>query len=315
MRDLKICLFTRDSVARLGSVIDNQVYDLTLTYAAYLHAENKGNNLYTLAKTIVPDTLEYFLLAGTHSIEQVRKSLDYVVSEKITTGLQGELICHPLDEVRLLAPIHTGTKVICFGDTFVSHYMTGKKLPEGFDENHPGVFYKMSQVVVGMDDTILIPKAHKGHVVGGTELTVVIGKEGRNIEEDEAEDYIWGYTIMNDVTLREQLNYMLGPTPKVFDTSAPIGPWIVPKDQIPNPLDLSLKLRISGHLDQDGSTNLMKFPIANLISVISKWHTLRPGDILATGDVGSKYPLNDQDVVEAEVGNIGVLRNYVKKEV
>ena len=120
---------------------------------------------------------------------------------------------------------------------------------------------------------------------------------------------------MNDVTLREQLNYMLGPTPKVFDTSAPIGPWIVPKDQIPNPLDLSLKLRISGHLDQDGSTKLMKFPIANLISVISKWHTLRPGDILATGDVGSKYPLNDQDVVEAEVGNIGVLRNYVKKEV
>ena len=107
---------------------------------------------------------------------------------------------------------------------------------------------------------------------------------------------------MNDVTLREQLNYMLGPTPKVFDTSAPIGPWIVPKDQIPNPLDLSLKLRISGHLDQDGSTKLMKFPIANLISVISKWHTLRPGDILATGDVGSKYPLNDQDVVEAEVG-------------
>ena len=69
MRDLKICLFSNNSQPRLGSVIDDQVYSLTLTYAAYLHAENQGNNLYTLAKTIVPDDLEYFLSAGTHSIE------------------------------------------------------------------------------------------------------------------------------------------------------------------------------------------------------------------------------------------------------
>ena len=312
MRELKICVYSQNSQIRLGSVIDDQIYDLTSTYAAYLRAENNGNNLYALAKTVVPDNLKHFLLAGTHSIEQVRKSLDYVVSEQVTTGLGGELISYSIDDVQLVAPIHTGTKVICFGDTFESHY-SNKKLPEGFDPSHPGVFYKMSQVVIGMDDTIMIPKYHTGPIVGGTELTIVIGKEGRNISEEDAEDYIWGYTIMNDVTLRG-INFMLGPTPKVFDTSAPIGPWIVPKDQIPNPLDLSLILRIGDKVCQDGSTKLLRYSLAQLISVISKWHTLRPGDILATGDVGSQDSFKDHDVVEAEISNIGTLRNYVKKE-
>ena len=312
MRELKICLYSQDSHIRLGSVVNDQVYDLALTYAAYLHAENDGDDSYALAKTIVPDNLEHFLSSGTHCIEQVRKSLDYVVSEQVSVGLIGESISFSIGDVQLVAPIHTGTKVICFGDTFKSHY-ANKKLPEGFDPNHPGVFYKMTQVVIGMGDTIIIPKHHTGPIVGGTELTIVIGREGRNIPEEDAEDYIWGYTIMNDVTLRG-INYMLGPTPKVFDTSAPIGPWIVPKDQISNPLNLSLKLRIGDKVCQDGSTNLLKFSLSKLISVISKWHTLRPGDVLATGDIGSQDSFKDRDVVEAEISNIGVLRNFVRKE-
>ena len=185
MRELKICLYVQDSKIRLGSVINDRVYDLALTYAAYLYAENDGDDSYALAKTIVPDSLKNFLSSGTHCVEQVRKSLDYVVSEQVSVGRVGESISYSIDDVKLVAPIHTGTKVICFGDTFESHY-ANKKMPEGFDPNHPGVFYKMSQVVVGMDDTIMIPKYHTGPIVGGTELTIVIGKEGRNIRSFES---------------------------------------------------------------------------------------------------------------------------------
>ena len=100
----------------------------------------------------------------------------------------------------------------------------------------------MSQVVVGPDEWVIIPKHHQEPVVGGSELTVVFGKTGRSLSEGHAEEYIWGYTILNDVTLRGRP----GPTHKVFESSAPVGPWIVPKDQVADPHGLSLTLRING---------------------------------------------------------------------
>ena len=199
--------------------------------------------------------------------------------------------------------------MICLGDTFVSHLKVGgHPVPDHF-----GLFYKMSQVVVGPDEHVVIPKHHEGPTVYGTELTLVIGKEGRSIPEDRAQDYIWGYTILNDVTMRE-LEPQLGPTNKVFETSAPVGPWIVPADQIAAPQDLKLTFRINGRQVQDGTTRDIRFPLLYMVSEVSKWHTLRPGDIIATGDVGATEPINPGDIMEAEVEGIGVLRNPVKLE-
>ena len=169
----------------------------------------------------------------------------------------------------------------------------------------------MSQVVAGPDEWVIVPKHyHPDPMVYDTELTVVIGKAGMSIPEEQAEDHIWGYTVLNDVTMRGR------PTPshKVFDTCAPVGPWIVPKDQIADPQNLRLRLRVNGEQVQDDTTANMIFKIPQMVAEVSKWLTLNPGDIIATGDVGATTHLKPGDVMEAEVEGVGVLRNPVKLE-
>ena len=100
----------------------------------------------------------------------------------------------------------------------------------------------------------------------------------------------------------------------MFDTSAPVGPWIVPKDQIADPQDLKLSFRLNGKQVQDGSTRDMRFSIPYMVAEVSKWHTLSPGDIIATADLGATEPVKPGDIMEAEVEGIGVLRNPVKLE-
>ena len=192
------------------------------------------------------------------------------------------------------------------GGTFISHMVIAQREPHDF----PVPFYKMSQVVVGPEEWVVIPKHHPEPVIGGTELTVVIGKRGRSIPETQTEAYIWGYTILNDVTLRGQLS----PIHKVFDTSAPTGPWIVPRDQVRDPQNLRLTFRINGRQVQDGNTSNMIASIPAMVAEVSKWVTLNPGDIIATGDVGATEFLKPGDIMEAEVEGIGVLRNPIKLE-
>ncbi len=188
----------------------------------------------------------------------------------------------------------------------MSHLEIARTEPHEF----PIPFYKMSQVVVGPDEWVVIPKHHPEPVVGGTELTVVIGKAGRSIPVDDVEEHIWGYTVFNDVTLRGEPN----PVHKVFETSAPTGPWIVPKDQVADPQNLALILRINGVQVQIGNTRDMLASIPAMVAEVSKWVTLNPGDIVATGDLGSNDFLGPGDVMEAEVEGIGVLRNPVRME-
>jgi len=175
----------------------------------------------------------------------------------------------------------------------------------------PTPFYKLTQVVVGPEDWVVMPKNHYPEpVVYGTELTVVIGKRGRSFSEEQADDHIWGYTILNDMTMRGAYNTVA----KVFDTSAPVGPWIVPKDQVPDPHNVSLLFRINGRQVQEGTTRDLRFSIPSMVAECSKWLTLEPGDIMATGDVGATVPLEPGDIMEAEVEGIGILRNPAKLE-
>ncbi|MEJ2362757.1 MAG: fumarylacetoacetate hydrolase family protein [Gammaproteobacteria bacterium] len=192
--------------------------------------------------------------------------------------------------------------------SYRSHADVGGKTP--YDS--PQWFIKMSQVVVGPEDWMVIPKHHHPDpVVYGTELTVVIGKQGKCIPEDQAEGHIWGYTILNDVTLRGRVKES---NRKIFDTAAPVGPWIVPKDQIADPHNLRLSFRINGKQVQDGATSSLLFTIPAIVAEVSKWFTLEPGDIIATGDIGATEPLKPGDIMEAEIESIGILRNPVKLE-
>jgi 2-keto-4-pentenoate hydratase/2-oxohepta-3-ene-1,7-dioic acid hydratase in catechol pathway len=175
---------------------------------------------------------------------------------------------------------------------------------------YPHYLVKLSQVVVGPEDWVVLPTHHPDPVVYGTELTVVIGARARKVSEEEASDHIWGYTILNGLTLLGRYN----PNSKVFDNCASVGPWIAPSDQVADPGNVDLSFRLNGKQTQSGNTRNLKFSIASMVAEVSKWLTLNPGDIIATGDLGTAEYLKAGDIMEAEIEGIGVLSNPVKLE-
>ena len=196
MQNLRVCVYEAGAGDRLGSVVEDRVYDLNLCCAQQLSAEKGALDSYRLANNLVPRDLGAFL-AGGHTLSAARDALSWALSAGAQEGPSGEPLYHGARDVKLKAPIIPSTKVICLGDVYISHLaIGGSPIPDT-----AGLFYKMSQVVVGPEEWVVIPKHHTGPVVYGTELTLVIGKAGRSIPEDRVEDHIWGYTIFNDVTL------------------------------------------------------------------------------------------------------------------
>lgn len=308
MQELKLCVYDAGAGGRVGSIVDDRVYDLNLCCLQQVASEKQSLDAYRLANNIVPPQLRDFLGGGSRVLAATREALTFVLKEGSQEAPAGESLFYGTKAVTLKAPILPSTKVVCMALSYKSHADVGGKTP--YDS--PQWFIKMSQVVVGPEDWVVLPKHHHPEpVVYGTELTVVIGKQGKCIREDQAEDHIWGYTILNDVTLRGRVKES---NRKIFDTSAPVGPWIVPKDQVSDPHNLKLSFRVNGKQAQNGNTSSLLFTIPAIVAEVSRWFTLEPGDIIATGDVGATEPLKPGDIMEAEIESIGVLRNPVKLE-
>jgi 2-keto-4-pentenoate hydratase/2-oxohepta-3-ene-1,7-dioic acid hydratase in catechol pathway len=179
-------------------------------------------------------------------------------------------------------------------------------------------FLKPSSAVIGPEQTILIPRGERV-VYPELELCVVIGKEARNVAEDSALDYVFGYTVMLDMTAR-------GPNPpgtgvgscrsvrKGFETFAPIGPWITTRDEIPDPHHLTMNLWIDGELRQSANTSGMINGVAELVSFLSEVTTLLPGDLISTGNPDSpafQRKLVAGEKLKAEIENIGAMNLFV----
>ncbi len=265
----------------------------------------------------VATALTTFIAEGQAAIDRATEAIGWAEQSGLDARSPDDPTWWPLAEaqdrvttsapVRLRAPIAATNKVICLGDIFLSHLaVRGSPVPD-----RVGIFYKQNQDVVGPWQPIVIPRPHRdGVIVGGTEMALVIGRTGRYIPAAEAWDHVWGFSAFNDVTLRG-LHPQLGETPKAFETSAPIGPFLVPKTRVANPNAVGLRMRINGRQVQDGNTADMRFDLAESIAQISNWHTLRPGDIIATGDIGSADGLHPGDVVECDVEGVGILSNPV----
>jgi 2-keto-4-pentenoate hydratase/2-oxohepta-3-ene-1,7-dioic acid hydratase in catechol pathway len=189
------------------------------------------------------------------------------------------------------------------------------KLPE-----NPIVFTKAPTSIVGPEDEIRLRPDLTPEVDYEGELGVVIGKTGRDISKDQAQDHIFGYTIINDVTARDlqkrTSQWFLG---KSLDTFCPMGPYLVHKSAVAWPVKLDIRTTVNGEVRQDSNTELLYFDIPTLIAAISAGITLEPGDIIATGTpegvgMGFKPPkfLNTGDMVEVEIEKLGVLRNPVR---
>jgi 2-keto-4-pentenoate hydratase/2-oxohepta-3-ene-1,7-dioic acid hydratase in catechol pathway len=232
----------------------------------------------------------------------------------------------PLDRVKLLAPIPRPRRnLFCVGWNYAEHFAEGKgfrgaSAPQEVPE-HPALFSKNPATVTGPDTPVLHPGPRSAELDWEVELAVVIGKKGRDVAETAALGHVFGYTIANDVSVRDFQRTRHGGQwfkGKNFDTHCPLGPWIVTADEIPDPQVLDISSRINGETKQASNTRHMVFTVARIIAELSAGMALEPGDIILTGTpsgVGfARTPpeyLRPGDVMEMEIGGIGVLRNKV----
>ncbi len=224
-----------------------------------------------------------------------------------------------LEEIELLPVIPLPQKIICIGLNYADHARETKALIP----SEPVVFNKFPTAVCGQWQPILLPRASQ-QVDYEAELVVVIGRGGRRISPQDAPDHIAAYCCGNDISARDwQMGkpggqWLLG---KSFDTFAPIGPVLVTADEIPEPNNLEIRLRLNGQVMQDSSTRQLIFSVEELVAYVSGVCTLAPGDLIFTGTpagVGfARRPpvyLKPGDTVEVEIEKIGVLRNPVRAE-
>lgn len=223
------------------------------------------------------------------------------------------------EEIKILAPIPVPMRnIYCVGLNYAKHTEEFSK-GKGETIEHPIIFSKVPTTVIGSEEDICAHEDVTNEVDYEAELGVIIGKDGKDIPRDKAYEYVFGYTVINDVTARDlqrmHKQWLLG---KSLDTFCPIGPHIIHKNELNNPDNLDISCKVNGEVRQSSNTKHMIFDIPEIISTISKGHTLNAGDIIATGTcegvgMGFEPPkyLNKGDVVEVEIEKIGVLRNTV----
>ncbi|NHJ39380.1 MAG: fumarylacetoacetate hydrolase family protein, partial [Asgard group archaeon] len=229
-----------------------------------------------------------------------------------------EISFFELKDISFKAPFKNPQKIICLGRNFAEHAKEGGKEPP----ENPMIWGKFNSAIIGHKDYIILPRISK-KVDVEIELVVIMGKEGKHIPEDKALEYVFGYTIGNDVSARDY-QYMdkQFTRAKTMDTFAPIGPWIVTTDELTNPQNLELELKVNGKTWQKSNTKEMIFSVAYIISYLSKSFTFQPGDLIFTGTpsgVGHyQNPpiyLKQGDIVNLKIEKIGILENLVKEEV
>jgi 2-keto-4-pentenoate hydratase/2-oxohepta-3-ene-1,7-dioic acid hydratase in catechol pathway len=200
-------------------------------------------------------------------------------------------------------------KFICIGLNYSDHAAeTGATVPP-----EPIIFMKASSAIVGPNDNVLIPRGSE-KTDWEVELAVVIGKTAKYVSEADALDYVAGYCVTNDVSERAFQTERSGQWTKgkSCDTFGPMGPWLVTKDEVPDPQNLAMWLKVNGEQQQDGSSKTMVYGVAFLVSYLSQFMSLHPGDVISTGTppgvgMGLKPPryLKDGDVVELGIEGLG----------
>jgi 2-keto-4-pentenoate hydratase/2-oxohepta-3-ene-1,7-dioic acid hydratase in catechol pathway len=299
---MRLLMFDDGSGRRLGALRDaavEQVVDLAALATG------------TGAPAPPPDLLT-LIDGGDAALEAVRDLLSRL------DGAAGPPLLRPLGEVDLLAPLDPPRgNVLAIGRNYAAHAAEGARA-RGTEIGPPTVFTKAITSIIGPHAEIPIDPAVSEQIDWEIELGVVLGRRGVNIRRDDAMSHVFGYTVVNDVTARDIQNGWGGQwfKGKSLDASCPVGPWVVTRDELPDPASLRLRLTVNGQVKQDANTRDMIHAVDALVQWLSVGMTLLPGMLIATGTpegVGyARRPpefLRPGDLMESEVEGIGVLRN------
>ena len=298
-----------DGHERLGALGETGIVDL----AAAATLNGKGD------PSVLTDVLT-FLNAGEPARAQAEALVEWA-------ALWGDARCvHPSFAVQLLAPVPRPPKILCLAGNYAEHWREGGHEAPPKANHTPEVFVKPVTTIVGPDAPIRLPGPLCTAVDYEGELAVVIGRTAKNVPEDRALDYVAGYANFNDISGRKltidvqreqtaRTGYFDWLNGKWFDTFGPLGPYLS-VGEIADPQSLAIQTRVNGTVRQNAQTGDMIFTIAETIAWISRFLTLQPGDLIATGTpsgVGATTQtyLQEGDVVEVEVAGLGVLRNRV----
>jgi acylpyruvate hydrolase len=286
---------------RVGALQGDRIADLQASLAASL-ARRGVVRAREIAATLAPASTRAFLEGGAATQEAVSAITDWVTV--------------PAASARLHAPIDDPGKFICIGLNYRDHAEeAGMPIPK-----EPPIFAKWNNAILDPGEPILRPRGST-QLDWEVELGVVIGRTARYVSREQALDYVWGYTIINDVSARDfqflTSQWMAGKIPETF---APVGPYIADRSEITDPHVLSLKTWVNGTQMQDGNTRTLIFDVRYLVSYLSGLITLQPGDLIATGTppgVGfAKKPpvlMQPGDVCRMEITGLGVLENPIKE--
>lgn len=317
---MKLVTFTIGDRERLGAVTaDEGIIDLEKAYALYRRESDVRSDPQ-------PDFLTGdmcgFLRAGDEALATARNVVAHIAAQD-RNALRLSATVVDLNQVRLNAPVPRPGTLVSAGKNFSDHVseMSSKKGP-----THPVAFLKIPGTIIGPGDDVPYPSETQ-KLDYEVELAVIIGRPCVDVTREEALTYVAGYAAFNDISARDVIRgenetgvFLMG---KNFPGFAPMGPCLVTADEIPDPQNLKLRLRVNGELRQDSNLSYMIFDIKDMIAYWSQMG-LEPGDVLTTGtprgvaagrkEGQSPWWLKPGDVVEAEVDGVGTLRNRIVGE-
>lgn len=321
---MKLVTF-RDPVgrSRAGGRSADGIVDLNAAAAAYLRDVEGVAAFERLAEASVPPDMRLIFAGGDRSLDLARQALDYAVGRGAALrGPDGQPVLYEATTVRLLAPI-APRKFFHTAGNFREHHDEAVKA--GF--SHPVlpwiVFFQNVDAIIGPDEPVVYPQHLTEELDYELELAVVVKKAGRYFSAEQAADYIGGYVIFNDITARDiqrrEMKSGVFSFCKGIDSFCPLGPHIVTADEIPNPHDLRMELRVNGKIRQVSHSSKMSVTIPEILAHYSPMG-YSAGDVVSTGTVSGVAAFSDDprslylkpgDVVECEIEHIGVLRNPV----
>jgi acylpyruvate hydrolase len=317
---MKLVTYLDQRQERIGAIDSGgRIVDLHRACASYLRDVDANPSADELSQLTLGRDMVEFLQRGKKAFDAARKALSYLEQNPKSAA---DAILN-LQQIRLMSPVPRPGALVSAGKNFSDHVaeMASKKGPSS-----PVAFLKLPGTVIGPEDDIPHPPEVK-NLDYEVELAIVIGKPCVAVSEDKALDYVAGYSAFNDISARDVIRgenktgiHLMG---KSFPGFAPMGPYLVTADEIPDPQNLKLKLSVNGETRQDSDLSYMIFKIREMIAYWSQMG-LNPGDVLTTGTprgvaAGRKpdqppWWLKPGDVVEAEVEKIGRLRNRIVAE-